>query len=276
MVITTRKATMQDLEAMLKIEASAIKGYGYLYDNRRFYFDGVQNRGEMVLALADGHPAGMGQYSVLPDGSGWLEILRVQQEYQNQGVGKAIYRRYLELAEQTHAPSAAMFTGVKNRASRGLAEKNGFSAAAEMSGYDWQISELPERPELLREFRPAGKELLEQQNREGWGSFLALNRTFFHFCPETFAYLAEKGMVYTDGENTAVVGCRMLKERGYHLAFFSGDWERCFAFAAELTRQEQLPKLSFSFPTARTDLKQLAEQKNGTATGDLLVLERKF
>ena len=79
-MITTRKATMQDLDDLLVIEDSAIPGYGYMYDDRFFFLENQGNTGEMTIAFVDGEAAGMGQYSVMPDGSGWLEILRVKKE----------------------------------------------------------------------------------------------------------------------------------------------------------------------------------------------------
>ena len=134
-MMTTRKATMADLEAKLQIEESAIPGYGYLYENRHFYFDGVENQGEMILAELDGVPVGMGQYSVLPDGSGWLETLRVTPEYQRKGVGREIYKKYVELAQKYNCPSMAMFTGVNNVASSALAEAFGLKTVARHRGY---------------------------------------------------------------------------------------------------------------------------------------------
>ena len=137
MEMHSRKGTLADIERLVEIEESAVSGGYYLYDNRHFYFDGILNKGEMVVALnEEEHPVGIGQYSILPDGSGWLECLRVEKQWQSQGAGKAIYRRYMALAEETNAPSVAMFTGRKNLASKGLAEKHGFHLAAAYMGYD--------------------------------------------------------------------------------------------------------------------------------------------
>ncbi len=278
MGMTTRKAGMGDLEAMLKIEESAIPGYGYLYVNRHFYFDGVENRGEMVLAELDGAPMGMGQYSVLPDGSGWLEILRVDRPHQRMGAGRAIYRRYLQLAEETGAPSVAMFTGWKNVASRALAEANGFHLAAAMAGYDKALGagEVDEaalnRFHAVRDPAEAGRLI----DTKGWGPFMALNRTFFHYNDALMEYLCGRGMVYTDGANTAVVGCRMLKRRGYHIGWFGGDAEACLALAEAVTRREGLPKLTIMFPPERTDLAEAVEGAGFVASGELIVMERVF
>lgn len=277
-MMTTRKATMADLEAMLKIEESAIPGYGYLYENRHFYFDGVENEGEMILAELDGVPVGMGQYSVLPDGSGWLEILRVEKPHQSMGAGKAIYKRYMELAEETKAPSVAMFTGWKNLASKGLAEKNGFHLAAAMVQFDKLLDEGEADEAILNRFRvvtdPDEAETLIDP--AGWGPFMALNRTFFHYNRALIEYLCGRGMVYTDDENTVVVGCRMLKHRGYHVGWFGGDADICLKLAEAVTRREGLPKLTIMFPPEREDLKAIVQGEGYASAGELIIMERVF
>lgn len=277
-MMTTRKATMADLERMLEIEESAIPGYGYLYENRHFYFDGTENEGEMILAEKDGLPVGMGQYSVLPDGSGWLEILRVEQKHQHQGAGWAIYKRYLELAEETKAPSVAMFTGWKNVASKTLAEKNGFELAAAMQQFDKALGEGEADEAILAKFRAVTDpdEAEKLINAEGWGPFLALNRTFFHYNRPLIEYLCRRGMVYTDGANTVVVGCRMLKHRGYHIGWFGGDAKTCLQLAEAVTRKEGLPKLSIMFPPQREDLIAAVKDEGYVLNGELIIMERKF
>lgn len=290
MEITTRRAVPEDLERMLEIEESAIPGYGYLYENRHFYFDGTENTGEMILAVAHGEdgkefPIGMGQYSVLPDGSGWLEILRVQKEYQHMGAGKAIYRRYLELAGQTSAPSAAMFTGWKNTASRNLAEQNGFSLAGVYTGYDRAIA-AEDAEQETGEFVCVQEEekavhlmteaAAEEEKNGGWGRFLALNRTFFHYGEPLYRYLAQNGMVYTDGNSVLVLGCRMLRHRGLHLGFCSGDYKKCLRFASAYTAKQGLPKLSVLFVPQREDLKTMVQEQKFVSSGELIVMERSF
>ena len=278
MGMTTRRAGMADMDAMLRIEESATPGYGYLYENRHFYFDGVENRGEMVLAELDGVPVGMGQYSVLPDGSGWLEILRVEKAHQRMGAGRAIYRRYLELAQETHAPSVAMFTGWKNVASRGLAEANGFHLAASMAGYDLALDGGCADGEVLSRFRvvrdPA--EARRMIDPAGWGPFMALNRTFFHYNDALIDYLCGRGMVYSDGGNTVVVGCRMLKHRGYHLGWFGGDPQVCLSLAEAVTLREGLPKLTIMFPPDRTELADVVKARGFVESGELIIMEREF
>ena len=277
-MMTTRKASMADLDAMLAIEESAIPGYGYLYENRHFYFDGVENTGEMVLAELDGVPVGMGQYSVLPDGSGWLEILRVEKQHQHMGAGWAIYKRYMELAQQTGAQSVAMFTGWKNVASKTLAEKNGFHLAAAMVQYDKPLGEGAADEQILAKFRVVtdADEAEKLIDPTGWGPFMALNRTFFHYNRALIEYLCGRNMVYTDGANTVVVGCRMLKHRGYHIGWFGGDVQTCLQLAEAVTRKEGLPKLTIMFPPQREDLADAVVQNGYSASGELIIMEREM
>lgn len=277
-MMTTRKASMADLDAMLAIEESAIPGYGYLYENRHFYFDGVENKGEMVLAELDGVPVGMGQYSVLPDGSGWLEILRVEKQHQHMGAGWAIYKRYMELAQETGAQSVAMFTGWKNVASKTLAEKNGFHLAAAMAQYDKPLGEGAADDQILAQFHIVNDpdEAEKLIDPEGWGPFMALNRTFFHYNRALVKYLCGRNMVYTDGENTVVVGCRMLKHRGYHIGWMGGDVETCLKLAEAVTRKEGLPKLTIMFPPQREDLAAAVMQDGFASSGELIIMEREM
>lgn len=74
-----------------------------------------------TVAEVDGKIVGIGKLTLLYDGSAWLETLRVDPAYQGNGVGKAIYRRYLEEAAELNAPALRMYTGVKNAVSAGLA-----------------------------------------------------------------------------------------------------------------------------------------------------------
>ena len=280
MNLHTKKGTMADLDRMLEIEASAIPAPSgqYLRENRHFYFDGILNRGEMVVACnEEDYPVGIGQYSVLPDGSGWLECLRVEKEYQHQGAGKAIYRRYMELAQETQAPSMAMFTGRKNLASKGLAEKYGFHLAAALHHYDLDLSTIS--PEMVPGFHPVADQeeavalLTPRVEQDPWGPFMGLNRTFFHFGEPLYRYLHRENMVYTDGESLLVLGARMLRHRGLNVGYMSGDLDQCLRFAASATAAQGLPKLSLFAPPEREDIAQAAKKAGFADPVELIVME---
>ncbi len=277
MEITVRKAGIEDLKDLLEIEASAIPGYAYLDEAKEFLLENKGNRGEMILVLAEGIPAGMGRYSILPDGSGWLEILRVKKEYQRMGIGTAIYKRYLELAGETSAPSVAMFTGRKNIASRTLAEKNGFAIAADYTGFEIQPETAEDIPSFHLITDPEEvKGRIEPWHRE-WGEYLCFNRTFMKFSDDLYRWLAEKNFVYgTDEETTLVLGARMLEHRGLHIGFMCGDLSGALAFARKETAERHLPSLHIMFRKGYADLEAFCGYYRMKPTGDLIVMERKF
>ena len=88
-MITTRKATFDDLDEMLIVEKASIKGNHYLEGvHKEFFTDPV---GEMIVAEDDGIICGIGKITFQYNGDAWLETLRVHPDHQNKGVGKAIW-----------------------------------------------------------------------------------------------------------------------------------------------------------------------------------------
>ncbi len=228
----------------------------------------------MILALKDELPVGMGQYSILPDGSGWLEILRVHKDYQRQGAGNAIYKRYMNIAKKTNAPSIAMFTGHRNIASKALAESHGFTLSE--AHFEYSTS-LLDSTGNLHDFMPFKdpEQLFKHIQNHNWGTYIALNRTFFHINLDTCRYLCTHKMVYTDGFSVVLLGCRMLKHRGYHIGYLSGNILKCIEFAIEKTKQENLPKLTVSLPENKKELASFFEENKFTFNAELIVMEKK-
>lgn len=275
MDITIRRATLADIDDLAAIEASAATGPGYVYDNRFFFLsDDSENVGEMTIAFADGEPAGMGQISVMPDGTSWLETLRVKREFHRRGIGRRIYERYLELAHSYGSKSAAMFTGWKNVASRALAELFGFSLAGEYAGFDIPLDLAHDDGSFKRVDDADEAEELFVEAAKGWGRFAVFNRTFMHHGRPLTEYLCRRSAIWSDGSNAVALGARMLAERGLHIGIFAGDAEKIFAFAAAETARRKLPKLSIMFPTDRGDLIEIAEASRATRTLDLIAMER--
>ena len=129
-----RTATMADVPRLREIEMAAMPhSKWYSTECAPLFIEQKGQQGEMIVAEIPELPAGdpnrtigMGQYSAMPDGSGWLECLRILPEYQRTGAGRQIYERYQELWTETDAPHVAMFTGRKNVASKALSEVYGF------------------------------------------------------------------------------------------------------------------------------------------------------
>ena len=270
MKYVTRTATMTDVPRLREIEMAAMPhSKWYSTECAPLFIEQKGQQGEMVVAEIPDLPAddpekiiGMGQYSVMPDGSGWLECLRILPEYQRTGAGRQIYERYQELWTETDAPHVAMFTGRRNVASKALSEIYGFEYAGAYDEYSLPLegvdAQCPEGFERVTDPEAVAKAL---DAREGVGNHIVFNRTYLHYTQPIYRWLIEKGMVWSDGKTLLVLGARMLEERGWYLAFWSDDLDKCLAFAIAKTKEAGLPALTVNFPPEREDLKDYFESK---------------
>ena len=80
--------------------------------------------------------AGTGKFTLLYDGSAWLETLRVDPKYQGLGVGKEIYKYYYIKAKEHGCKLMAMYTGISNAVSAGLASRFNFTKTQDFRGYN--------------------------------------------------------------------------------------------------------------------------------------------
>ena len=96
MEYTLQKVNWGNIGEAVCVEEETLPNSCYLRDNSDYFLN--QTKGELTLVLSGDEPVGIGKLSLLPDGSGWLETLRVRPDWQGQGVGKAIYNRWLKEA----------------------------------------------------------------------------------------------------------------------------------------------------------------------------------
>jgi GNAT superfamily N-acetyltransferase len=266
----TRAAAMADVPRLREIEMAAMPhSKWYSTECAPLFIEQKGQKGEMIVAERPDLPAddpdriiGMGQYSVMPDGSGWLECLRILPEYQRTGAGRQIYERYQQLWIETDAPHVAMFTGRRNVASKALSEIYGFEYAGAYDEYSLPLegveAHCPEGFERVTDPEAVAKAL---DAREGVGNHIVFNRTYLHYTQPIYRWLIEKGMVWSDGKTLLVLGARMLEERGWYLAFWSDGLDKCLAFAIAKTKEAGLPALTVNFPPEREDLKDYFESK---------------
>lgn len=257
MTISTRAFRPQDLEDCLAVEAAAIKGNNhYMRDVIDYY---TTTKGEMTVVEVDGKIAGIGKLTILFDGSAWLELLRVAPEYQRQGCGMAIYKRYLEQIEAYHCPAARMYTGVKNVASAALAAKNGLergpvfhsmslSAEEADAGLFWE-------PPMFRQLSgdEAVAELLPLKETYG---FFNINQTYYEINEATIRGFASMGWVYGDGQGNALVaGARFQPGKALYIAAMKGKRHLALSYALNLMVLSGSAKLMAHFPDG--DLEQV-------------------
>ena len=271
----TRAAVWGDLEDLCAIELSAMPNYAnYMRDAAEYFFKTCP--GEMVLVQTkEGESVGMGRFSLLPDGSGWLEILRVRAEWQRRGVGRAIYKRYMELASSANAPYVGMFTGRTNIASKSLAEAYGFKLAAAYLNKELTLPQnAPPADEAFKQITNVQEGiLLLQKTAAAWGPHVSLNRTFYRHTVPFYKWLIESGMLCSDGENIVVLGARMLKERGINLGLVHGEVKKCVEFAIDKAAEMKVNKMACLCPPNRQDVLAALEECGFSDAGELIVIE---
>ncbi len=273
MEVTLRPVTPEYLDAALRVEQAAMQKNCYLSDAYEYF---LTTEGELTGAFAGGELVGIGKLTVLWDGSGWLETLRVTPEWQRKGVGTAIYRRYMEQAAQLRCPYLRMYTGAKNVASAALARRFGLETAMLFREYT-----LPASPGQAdgAGFAPVpaaqAEELLSPWS-ERYNGYLVMNRTFYRFNGATCRGLAQNGRVWRhEASGTVVVaGARFQSDKGLHIALLEGDRSCGLAFAQLLARQRGAGRLVCNFALENPELEAFVRQNGFTvAGGDLMTME---
>jgi GNAT superfamily N-acetyltransferase len=230
MEIVLRKATQKDREQTIWVESQSTPNLSYVPHVWDMFINDTE--GDWSVESVDGELAGCGKYSILPDGSAWLETLRVIPQRQGLGLGKRLYEHWLRLSEEKGVTAMRMYTGINNAVSSGLAERYGLSTVETFHGV-----KMEQKPfKTTHSFRPVTD--VEEATAlllplgEKWGNWIVLNRTYYKWGPEMCKWLTEKGMVYKDDEgNVVVMGARFMAEYQLHIGLFHGDAETCLGFA---------------------------------------------
>lgn len=262
MQMTIRKATPQDRAAVELVESQATRNLKYL---PMVYEEFVSDtKGDFSVTEVDGEVAGCAKFTVLPDGSAWLEALRVMPQHQGKGIGKAFYARFFEVAERKGIKIMRMYTGLKNQVSKGLAERYGFSLAATCRGA-WKSVDagaVDSAADSVSAFQkvsdPNRAAELLMPLKDKWNGFVVMNRTFYVLTPALCTAWALEGKVYEEHASGSVValGARFMPEQALHLAAFSGDEASCLAFAKRMAADRKVERVQCMFPPAASDIQE--------------------
>jgi len=297
MQIVLRPARPEDRARVIEVEAGATPNLQYL--PRVFDVFASDPQGEFGVAEVDGTVVACGKFTVVPDGSAWLEALRVMPAYQGLGIGKRFYERFFELARIKGITTMRMYTGLRNVVSKGLAERFGFRLAATYRGVYLPVAGAPVPPWAAPEaagFRPAPAasramptansfrlvrdkqraEDLLMSLKEEWGGFLVMNRTFYEVTPALSAWLTVRDAIY---ENPATGGfvtldARLMPEQALHIGVFNGPVEEWLPVAAGKAAAQGAARLQCMFPPTARDV-QVALQAQGfmLEPSDCIVME---
>lgn len=275
MDFTVKHATYQDLAACVVVEQETMGDYCYLQEAWH-YFD--QTKGDLVCVYDGEKMIGIGKFTVLFDGSGWLETLRVIPSYQNKGAGKAIYKDYLAQAAKFSCPSMAMFTGVSNAASAGLAAINGLSKAAQHRGYHLTNLQGGSAHQFQHVTWQRAVELILPLKQQ-YNDYMVFNRTFFHINEPNAKGFAIEGKVFEDKQSNSFIVCGGRFQHGatLHIAMMGGDYDKCIDFAINYAKAQGIAKISCTFALNNPMLEEKLKQRGfESEKSDLITMEIKF
>jgi len=258
-MLTIRKVTPKDKDALFLVEEKSTPKLRYLpYVFDMFFND---KRGEFMLAEVEGEIVACAKFTVLANGTAWVETLRVIPDVQGQGIGKKLYERFAEVAAKENISTMRMYTGLRNAVSRGLAEYSGFELEETFLGFtkdiDFEIGASEHNFERVVDLARAHQ--LIQPNLKQWNDFSIMNRTFYKLNAEQINHFVKQGQVYEDrASNSSIIcGARFMPQQALHIAHFSGDAKACLNFANSKAIEIGTTQLSCFCPLDSTNIKTM-------------------
>ena len=250
--LTIRPVEEKDRAAVIAVEGKSMPHWRYVEQ----VFDQFMSHpnGEFSLAEFDGQVVACAKFTVMPEGSAWVETLRVDSDFQGRGIGKALYKRFFEIAKEQNVDTLRMYTGMKNKVSRGLAEHFGFALEASFYGANYSLESAV--PLDDHHFEPVTDvfqaiDLLMPLSQD-WNGFMVMNRTFYRLTPELCGYLVDHGRVFADPTSNSVIafGARFMPDVSQHIGLFGGDEATCLRFAKSEGKKRGASSLACLFPVA--------------------------
>ena len=263
MNVVLRRARPEDREKVAWVESLSTPNLRYVPHVFDMFVD--DRVGEFSVEELDGELVACGKYTIVPDGSAWLETLRVVPERQGLGLGKRLYEHWLELAHAQGVKAMRMYTGVTNVVSSGLAERYGLTLQGTFKGATLHIhAGAGVRGGFIPVPDPKEATDLLMPLEDEWVDWLVMNRTFYRLSPALCEDMAKRGMVYADPKTGSVVtlGARFTPEQALHIGVWGGDPDACLRFAAWKAAERGVSQLScYHEETATRIGKELA--RNG-------------
>jgi GNAT superfamily N-acetyltransferase len=249
MEIVLRKAIPGDKEKVIWVESLSTPNLNYVEHVWGMFIS--DKEGDWSVEEVDGELVACGKYSILPDGSAWLETLRVIPQRQGLGLGKRLYEHWLELSKEKGVKTMRMYTGVNNDVSAGLARRYGLSLAGTFHGVKMKSSldhEVDANFESVLDVSEA-REILMPLGKK-WGGWMVMNRTFYRWSSELCDWLTLRGMVFEDKESESVIvsGARFMKNHQLHIGLFDGDPMKCLEFAHNRASENGVGSIHCLYP----------------------------
>lgn len=216
--------------------------------------------GDLVMVFDGEEALGMGRYSFHPDGTMWLETVRVRPDHQGQGIGTAIYEKYLDVAREKGVKTVRLYTESFNEKSMALTKKMGFSIilrydyysklAQDVSKSSQNVPEESQKVPVESQDVPGDalgfrveKDLdgvMETLRENPWTDLLCMNNVFYEGNEANIRWFLDRGMVYRKGESLMICGARHNRDSVAYLAYLTGNRAACVQAALAMNHGKTL------------------------------------
>jgi ribosomal protein S18 acetylase RimI-like enzyme len=133
MMMKIRPARRQDREQVLAFCKNTFSWGDYVDRVWDMWFS--DKSGRLLVGEHNDNAVAMSHVSICPDGSVWLEGVRVRPDFRRSGVATDLIERMLAYAGRHGARQASAIVAVDNLASQRMVEKNGFSVISNWAYY---------------------------------------------------------------------------------------------------------------------------------------------
>lgn len=203
-----REARESDKEPLLQFIRKIWDGHDYI---PKVWDDWVADRSSVMLVVeAGGRPVGMNRMRYMPDGSAWLEGVRIHPAFRGKGLATMLGRASTERAEKRGVTTYRLTTHARNWRSQRQVAKMGMVEVSRLSVYEAMPGARFREQGGVQEVSAEGAEeafRTVRATREywlggglSWDTFAAVELT-----PEVFAAEVAAGRVFRKGTSVAVV-----------------------------------------------------------------------
>ena len=234
---------------MLRITGGVWDGTDYVPFRWQAWLD--DRSGYLCVAAWNGRVVGLQHTSIQPDGTAWMEGIRVEEAVRGRGVGAALLHHSLVWACSAGYAVARLSTSSENQSSVRIAQKAGFRAVRRYEVLASPVSETP-APGLRVRLAHAGdlnelrRVLLEEWKEDGTVPFYTEGWTAYRLTAERIDLLVavhavaivEDSGIDAVGIATASVGRPVLR-----LGYLDGSIEGRAAIVAWLREQARAASL---------------------------------
>lgn len=261
------------LDEISEIEKKTMGNYTYVETAWNYFWN---TPGSFLCVYNDENKmVGIAHLAILPDNSGWFEVLRVLPEYQNQGAGKALYEKAIELCkEKYHCVSLSMYTGRKNVRSSGLAEKYGLVNVYDFSEYNYAVTEKKNNLGFhYVDWKRATQ--LALPLKEQYGDFVSVNRTWYRINEANIRMMADKAYFYeNDTGDFVCVGTRFQHGAKLFVLMLGGNYQNGLDFAVNLAYEKNIPLVTCTFTASNSKLDNALREYGFDYLGEMITRER--